>query len=479
MKRTIFLLIALLALVMPAAAQSGDNCLSTPILLPGAHGSALIDLEPYEAAGFDSAQTRQPLLQGAVFQITEGSQPLCIDGTRWLEIISMSAYGWIPETIDGEFVFEPYVFTPEAPIPFDIPLNQPVISNPDVPLPTVAPATNPTALDVPFADWDWQALMQDYYYSVPDPLAMQLPVQYAGDLPVPPVDLSTVYFVQDANLNDGQLALLAQNGFVVVPGSDQQFDDVYRDVRQSWDHQTGKAQFVTTDALLHDLFLIYQNALMFLETNVFYGDVATFLMQGYQAAESQYVEAIDTPLENNAREAAVFYAVPLMLLAEGQGFYVRGYEQTPVYTGDGELSPRSVLASANPVILAEAQPLVDLAKAGEGREFVPMLEDYEEDFSQYTPRSYYAGNPLLEAYFRAMMWLGRITFTAKSQQDTLTGLLALRALHTAPDAFARWQHVADTLDFLVGPVDDYGPNDYLPMALANNAFGSQFSLSAL
>ena len=42
---------------------------------------------------------------------------------------------------------------------------------------------------------------------------------------------------------------------------------------------------------------------------------------------------------------------------------------------------------------------------------MPVLEDYEEDFSQYKPRSYYAGNPLLESYFRAMMWMGRITFT--------------------------------------------------------------------
>ena len=43
-----------------------------------------------------------------------------------------------------------------------------------------------------------------------------------------------------------------------------------------------------------------------------------------------------------------------------------------------------------------------------------VANDYTEDFSQYQPRSYYEGNPLLEAYFRAVMWLGRITFTARS-----------------------------------------------------------------
>lgn len=85
--------------------------------------------------------------------------------------------------------------------------------------------------------------------------------------------------MQDANLNDTQLALLAQNGFVVVPSPYQQFDTAYRPYSEDWDHLDGKAQFVTTDALLHTLFIAYQNALMFMETSVFYGDVANFLIR--------------------------------------------------------------------------------------------------------------------------------------------------------------------------------------------------------
>jgi hypothetical protein len=122
---------------------------------------------------------------------------------------------------------------------------------------------------------------------------------------------------------------------------------------------------------------------------------------------------------------------------------------------EGDLLPSSVLAQADPAILELARPVAEAARTAEGRLSVPVLEDYEEDSSQYKPRSCYAGNPLLESYCRSMMWLGRISFRAKSNMDTLTGILVMRALVNAPGEYAEWTGVADTLTFLVGPMDDY------------------------
>ncbi len=478
MKRTLLLFLILLMTVAPfaAQAQSGDCGLPTR-LAPRAHGTALQPLDAHNSPGFASTVTGT-LAQGELFQDAHAdTQPQCINGTLWWNIDSTMNYGWIPEAIDGQYVVAPFSFTPEAPVAMNVPMTQPVISQFSFPLPTVAPPANPATLNPSFASWDWASyLANSYYNSAPDPLTLQMPDKYAGDLPVLPVDLSGVHFVQDASLNSDQLKLLAQNGFVVVPSDYQQFDDVYRDLELTWDNTTGKAPFVTTDALLHSLYLVYQNALMFLETNSFYGNVADFLTAGYQAAEAQYRQAVGTPLEDAARKAAIYYAVPLMLIAQGEDYYVQGYQQIPVY-GESKPSLSSVIAAADPAIIAAAQPMVDLAQAATGRELVPILEKYTEDFSQYKPRSYYAGNPLLESYFRAMMWLGRITFTVKSQADTLTGLLVLRALQSDPSAYANWQHVAETIDFLVGPVDDYGPKDYAP--LAASAFGQGMPLDAL
>ena len=471
LKRSLILMLALLVVVAPVAAQT--DCPNPPILTQGRHGTILANTDAHEAAGFASP-TNGTLQAGAMVQALD-APPQCVDGSWWWQVSDGQNVwgGWMPEIVAGQAVAKPFEFQPVTPVPLDVPLQQPVMTTPDVPLPTISPSTTPQTLDASFAAWDWETATRSAYPKAPDPLTLQMPDQYAGDLPVPPVDLSGVYFVQDAALNADQLALLAQNGFVVVPGSYAQFDDAYAD----WSNlDTGQADFITTDALLHSLFLTYQNALMFLEESALYGQIADMLMQGYQAAEQQAQQAVGTPLETAAHNAAVYYAVPLILIADGEGSYVQGSDQTSVY-GAGALKPSSVIASADPAIIAEAQPLADAARTANGRLLVPILDDYTEDFSQYKPRSYYAGNRLLESYFRAMMWLGRITFTAKSDADTLSGLLVLRALTQQPDAYATWNDAASTLNFLVGPIDNYSPTDYLP--LAQTAFGSGLTLTAL
>jgi hypothetical protein len=75
-----------------------------------------------------------------------------------------------------------------------------------------------------------------------------------------------------------------------------------------------------------------------------------------------------------------------------------------------------------------------------------------------------------------MMWLGRITFRAKSPNETTLGLLALRALHNS-GTYSDWSAVADTLNFLVGPMDDYSAVEYLP--LAQSVFGVDLPLAGL
>ncbi len=476
MKRAlvIVVIVAMLLPVIPASAQDGSCGNAPPSRLVGEQHAGLVagQIAPvYTTAGFASTKagdiSEDP---GPIYLMGE---PQCVDNTWWWNVAVGDFYNdWMPESVNGVYVLEPYRFVPAPPVPLGVPMTPPVISALDVPLPDVTPAGNPQV--IAYTPWDWASYIEGAYYQPPDPMMLQLPAAYAGDLPVPPVNLDVVYFVQDANLNQQQLALLAQNGFVVVPGNVAQFDDVYRN--RTWSHDEGKGDFITTDALLHSLFLTYQNALMFLEINTFYGRVSTFVAGGYQAAEAQYNDAVGTPLEVPARNAAVYYAVALLLLADGESFYTVGYDQTPGFQA-GDLIPSQVLAQANPALLQLAQPMVDMARAAEGRLQVPVLEDYEEDFSQYKPRSYYAGNPLLEAYFRSMMWLGRITFRAKSNTDTLAGLLAMRALVNAPGAYDAWTEVADTLTFLVGPTDDYSPVDYLP--LAEQVFGTGLPLAAL
>ena len=475
MKRFVILtlVVGLLLPAFPARAQDGTCGSAPPPQLTGARHAQVVAGQTapvYNAMGGTYVgEIQSP--DEAIYLI---DGPQCYENVWWVHISLDNYYdNWVPESVDGVYVLEPYQFIPAPPVALGVPMTEPVMSNPDVPVSTINPAGNPQ--NVAFVAWDWAAYTENAWFHPPDPMALQLPAAYAGDLPVLPVNLDTVHFVQDANLTPDQLALLAQNGFVVVPGDAAQFDYVYRD--DLWPTADGKGNFITTDALLHSLYLSYQNALMALEVNEFYGSVANFVAGGYQAAEAQLAQVAGTSLETPARNAAVYYAVALLLLADGQASYFVGYEQKSGFH-EGDLIPTQVLAQADPAILELAQPLVEMARAAEGRLVVPILEnDYEEDFSQYKPRSYYAGNPLLESYFRSMMWLGRITFRARSEQDTLSGLMVLRALVNSPDGYQDWQNVADVLTFLVGPMDDYSATEYLP--LVNDVYGADFALDAL
>jgi uncharacterized protein DUF3160 len=59
----------------------------------------------------------------------------------------------------------------------------------------------------------------------------------------------------------------------------------------------------------------------------------------------------------------------------------------------------------------EVRELVQAALAAEGEQRIVLFGvERAVDFSQFRPRGHYAGDPTLEGYFRAMIWLGRTDF---------------------------------------------------------------------
>ncbi len=454
-----FVLLALaLSLLAPGlagtrfvSAQAGCEGAPPPRLIPGERGAvSFTDGQPLNvraAASLGAARIGQ-LPEGTLFDVVEG--PACADGLYWWQIKTSDIAGVIAEGADGVYFVEPIAEVWPTPSQDSGPLVPPFEGG-------------------PLAVWDWAAFIADsWYQGVPDPLTIALPERYQGDLPGLPVDLSAVLFVDDAKLNAAQRALLAQNGFVVVPGGFEQFHIAYQDsadwsiVPPGYDWQDeataggyGHAYFVTTDAVLHALHYIFDNLLTDLERARF-GDlmVRRVLVPTLRAAHAQTAEAAGTPLAEAARAAELYLAVGLELYAPGEA-----------------------AAIAGPDLAAEAQAIAALALAGEGQHKVPFLGGYREDFSQYRPRGHYAGDEALERYFRGTMWMSRITFLASDPDATRIALMLLRALRAAPGALEGWTTLHDTLSFLIGPVDDLGPPEYAP--LVDAAFGPEMPLDAL
>lgn len=374
------------------------------------------------------------LAKGEIFDVVEG--PQCVDGSYWWRVQQFDLSGWIAESAGNDYLVQPF---DQSALPTLPPLPTP---SEGLAISPVLLADNPQTLETEFITWDWEGFLERIgsFYTPPDPLSVTLPETYQGtNLPAGPFDLSAVRFVEDANLNDAQRTLLAQNGFVVVPGERVQFESAYQ-WDESWSPNTGHGYWVSTDALLHSLYVAFDNLLQFLETEELHSQLLSILTETYTAAESQWQMAQETDLEPAARAAATYYAVALGLLDDG-----------------------TYQAQVSEDIRAEADPLIEAALNAEGRLDVPFLPDYQEDFSQYQPRGHYTASAEQERYFRAMMWLGRITFLTRDTSSLQSSLFGLRAL-VESDSYAQWQSLSELLTFLVGPTDNLGPVEYLPLA---------------
>lgn len=414
----------------------------------------------------------------------------CSEGLYWYPITVLNRTpldGYIAEGADGEYFVEPYVIPPTpSPVFIIPPALTPAPPITDTPLPPVTYVTTAASSDLGFVTWDWPDILGFYGQAregeapIPDPFTIVPPDVYAGDMPVLPVDLTTVAFVTDALLNEQGLSHLAQNGFVVTPAGFEQIDDVYYGT-SGWDPYDGYSRFITTDSILHSFYLVFENLLTYLEQESLYPSVSRMIARAYTAAEAQAAEAIGTPLETQARGAAVYYAVALQLLlpSADERILLNPFDTTTYAVASLPGVDELVAAydGAEPSILEEAQTLVDAIVAAEGQGAIPFLESTTEDFGIYRPRGHYTISPLYERYFRAVTWLGRITFRAAEASETQEALLALRALQSDPAAVESRHQITDALEFLIGPVDNLGPEDYAP--LAEQVFGGDLSLDAI
>ncbi len=393
------------------------------------------------------------LPEGTPFYIYEG--PVCADNIYWWHIGYMAIDGWIAEGASGEYFVDPIA----------------QISDSAEGFPAENPAGDPGAAGIGMGGYDWDGIALNLQLeNAPDPLTLVPPDVYRGNMPMLPVDLSNVHFLQDANLNQDQLALLAQNGFVVVPGGFRQFDDAYSSegwdtwpVGYEWNPDVpydpatmgfGHAYFVTTDSMLHSLHYVFDNLLGDLERGAFVPAMSWYMLpQALQAAQEQRQQVMGTPLEEPARDAELYLSVAALLL--------------------GSVTPTVISAD----LLPDVETLVGMVNAGSGQSELPFLAGYVEDFSQYRPRGHYAGDETLVQYFKAMMWMGRITFRAKDDTETLSALLVLRALRASDEGYRWWKDVYDTITFMIGPSDDLGPYEYGP--LADELYGADLPLDKL
>ena len=237
-------------------------------------------------------------------------------------------------------------------------------------------------------------------------------------------------------LGDDARQMLLENGFVVLPGYSEEFFSGYEMNRYGL-----IPNFITTDSMMHTYHLFFSRLLKGIEKTQFIADL-TAIGTEMQAASLAQLEALrGTVWENAAKRNAAFFAVGLALLDGGAS--------VPAEVADVVGAELALISAAAGI---ENSPVMNL-----GGSESPIQEDY----TQYAPRGYYTTSEELSAYFRAMMWYGRLTFRQSDEDQTRSALLMTLAL--TGDARTAWERIYTVTAFFAGASDDPGPFEYLPL----------------
>lgn len=256
-------------------------------------------------------------------------------------------------------------------------------------------------------------------------------------------DLSNVDNLWQFYLDDKMTDLIARNGFVVREEAGREFFDLYERNRYNM-----IPNFVTVDSLMHTYHVYFAYLLKNVEKGYLIDSVKELSMRMLDDSKEQYVQLKGSEWESAVVRNVAFFTVGAKLLDDTVN--VEDYVSNIV---ESELSR-----------IEAAQGIM-----------ISGITDDEEDYSQYKPRGYYEGDSDLEAYFKAMMWYGRMHFKQETEDLDRSALLITKALDSDQNAYDLWQSVYSVTSFFAGASDDNGVCEYAPLIRA--AYGEDAKIT--
>ena len=244
-------------------------------------------------------------------------------------------------------------------------------------------------------------------------------------------DLSNLTNKDMFHLSEAAQSLLVKNGFVVVPSDYREFFTLYEMSRYE-----PVPLFVTTDSMLHNYHLFFNHLLKAIEKDRLIPELKKLNQAMLLEAQKQYAALKGTAWENAAKRNMGFFAVGARLM------------------------DASVIVP--PEVQDEAVAELDLIAQHEGIAVSPLMNmggsldpvnSLKEDYSQYIPRGHYENSAELKAYFKAMMWYGRLTFRLQNEDETKSAVLIALALSESDNA-SSWETIYEPTSFFVGKSDD-------------------------
>jgi len=234
---------------------------------------------------------------------------------------------------------------------------------------------------------------------------------------------------------------LVKNAFVVKLSYNNEFFPLYESNRYSY-----IPSFITTDSMLHNYHLMFDFLLKQLEEQKLAAELKNLNASMLAEAISQYNSLKGTEWENAAKRNVGFFAVGSKLLDTSVN--VPSFVKNEV---DQELAFIEAHQGIN------ESPVMNIGGSQGAVYDTPQgalgLEALKEDYSQYIPRGHYDKTEQLKAYFKSMMWYGRLTFRLKNDDEIKSGILITLALNKANNQ-SSWNKIYEPVNFFVGKSDD-------------------------
>jgi hypothetical protein len=254
-------------------------------------------------------------------------------------------------------------------------------------------------------------------------------------------DLSNVINADDFTFSEEAKNLLAKNAFMVKPSYYNEFFPLYEQNRYSY-----TPSFITTDSILHNYHLMFNFLLKQLEEKKLIAELKKLNTSMLSEALNQYNDLKGTEWENAAKRNVGFFSVGTKLLDSSVDI--------PSITADLVNQELALIEAhgniaKSPVmnIGSEEEIIIDTPQGPQS------LEALKEDYTQYIPRGHYDTSEELKAYFKSMMWYGRLNFRMKNEDEIKSALLITLALNKENNQ-NNWNTIYEPVNFFVGKSDD-------------------------
>ncbi|MDR2530875.1 MAG: DUF3160 domain-containing protein [Oscillospiraceae bacterium] len=239
------------------------------------------------------------------------------------------------------------------------------------------------------------------------------------------------YWHSENNLSSEAIAMIERNGFAVSDKySYSEFFQLYESNRYNY-----VPNFITTDSAVHTFHLMFDYVLTDLEQNKLYPVLTELTRKMLDASVNQYNELKETEFKSPTLRNIGYFSVAMKLLDSSFTIPAEVKDYVEIELG--------LIANHQGITVS---PVINLTTVEEP-------DSYKADYSQYIVRSHYNRSPELQAFFKAMMWYGQMTFRSGDTCEVKSALLQTSALQD-PEIAKLWATIFEPTNFFVGECDD-------------------------